>query len=441
MSTREYPRILTAPPGPRAQAIIEREQPYASTSYIKEYPLVISHGSGAMVEDVDGNRFIDFMAGIAVASTGHAHPKVVEAIQSAAGRFLSMCGTDFYYQSMSELVERLAKIAPGPSPKRVFLANSGSEAVDGALKLVRNSTGRSAIIAFEGAFHGRTYGAMSLTSSKAKYRASFGPFVPGVHHVPFPDPYRLATNGQEPGDFVLDRIHDLFERQLAPTDVAAIFMEPMQGEGGYVVPPMDFMKKIRALCDEHGILLVADEIQAGVGRTGRMWASELFGVEPDVLLTAKGLGSGMPIAAIVARAEIMRWVAGSHGSTYGGNPIACSAALATLDLVENGLAENARVMGARLMEGLKVLQDKYEVIGDVRGHGLFIGVDFVKDRKTKAPARELVHALELEAFGRGLLLLPCGKSVVRVAPPLVLDAYDVDTGLEILDASLAKLTG
>ncbi|HVE13353.1 MAG TPA: acetyl ornithine aminotransferase family protein [Elusimicrobiota bacterium] len=441
--TRDYPRIVVPPPGPKGREIIKRDKRWTSTSYIKEYPLVVSHGKGAMIEDVDGNRFIDFMAGIAVASTGYSHPKVVAAVQETASRFFHICGTDFYYEEMAALCERLARLAPGQTKKRVFLTNSGTEAVDGAIKLARNATGRHALIAFKGAFHGRTYGGMSLSSSKVHQRAGFGPMIPGVHHVPFGNCYRCEYRMTYPSC----QLHcvsaiktDLFGSHLSPKDVAAIFVEPIQGEGGYIVPPMDYLKALRALCDEHGILLVFDEIQSGIGRTGKMFAAEHFGVEPDVILTAKGLGSGMPIGAIIAKESVMKWDTGSHGSTFGGNPVACAAALATLDLVENELMANARKMGERLLAGLKRLANRYAVVGDVRGLGLMIGVEFVKDRNTKEPASALVHELEQRAFRKGLLLLSCGKSVIRFAPPLVIDEYDVDTGLAILDSCLAELT-
>ena len=435
----EYPRIFVEPPGPKAQAVISQDAAYSSTSYIKEYPLAVSHGVGPVIEDVDGNRYLDFMAGIAVASTGYSHPAVVEAVREAATRFFHICGTDFYYQGMSSLCERLATTGLGESKKRVFLTNSGTEAVEGAIKLVRNSTGRSDLIAFHRAFHGRTYGAMSLTSSKAKQRSTFGPMLPGIHHVPYPDPYRLKTGGQEVGAFVLDRIQDLLSRHLYPQDIAAIFIEPMLGEGGYVIPPKSFIEGLRTLCDEHGILLVFDEIQTGVGRTGHMWAADYFDVEPDVLLTAKGLGSGMPIGAIIARESIMRWIAGSHGSTFGGNPVSCAAALASLDVVEN-LLPQVQDVGDLLMIELGKLQEKHDCIGDVRGTGLYIGVEFVKDRATKEPAIDLVHHLGQLAFTKGLLLLSCGESVIRIAPPLVIDANDVHVGLRILDECLTELT-
>ena len=442
-SENDYPRIVVPPPGAKGRAIIKRDRDNSSTSYIKAYPLVVSHGKGAMVEDVDGNRFIDWMAGIAVASTGYSHPKVVEAVREAAGDFFSMCTTDWYYENFSAVCERLAKLAPGSSKKRVFLTNSGTEAVEGAIKLVRNCDGRKSFIAFKGAFHGRSYGAMSLTSSKVTQRASFGPFLAGVHHEDYADPYRTVydmNRFKDSGEACVAHIEeDLFQRHLSPEDCAAIFVEPMIGEGGYILPPKSFLRGLRNLCDEHGILLVFDEIQSGVGRTGKMWACEHSGVEPDVLLTAKGLASGMPLGAIIAKESVMKWEGGSHGSTYGGNNVACAAALATLDLVENEYIDNAKKMGARLLTGLKKLQKKYRCIGDVRGEGLFIGVEFVKDRKTKVPAKQLVEDIMQHGFRKGLLLLSCGASVIRVAPPLCLTEYDVDMGLKIFEETIAEL--
>jgi len=439
---RDYPHIVVPPPGPRAQEVVRRDEAWTSSCYIKEYPLVIARGKGPVVEDVDGNRFLDFMAGIAVCSTGYSHPAVVQAIKDAADRFLHICGSDFYYESMAALCERLARIAPGPSRKRVFLTNSGTEATEGAIKLARYSTRRTAIVAFRGAFHGRSTGAVTLTSSKARQHAGFGPLLPDVHHVPFAYRYRCqwCADKGECTRGCIDLIEqDLFARHLDPHDVAAIFVEPVQGEGGYVVPPPGWLRDLRALCDRYGILLVADEVQCGVGRTGKMWACEHEGVEPDILLTAKGLGSGMPIGAIVAKESVSTWESGSHGSTYGGNPVCCAAALATLDLVEGGLMANAEAMGDRLMTGLRTLQEKYACIGDVRGLGLMIGVEFVKDRRTREPAPELLKDLVLNAFARGLLLLGAGKSTLRLAPPLVVDQYDVDTALRMLDGLLGEL--
>jgi 4-aminobutyrate aminotransferase len=395
-----------------------------------------------MVEDVDGNRFLDFMAGIAVCSTGYSHPKVVGAVKDAAERFLHICGSDFYYESMAELCERLARIAPGTSRKRVFLTNSGTEATEGAIKLARYATRRTAIVAFRGAFHGRSTGAVSLTSSKARQHAGFGPLLPDVHHVPFAYRYRCQFCGDQDAcnrGCIAAIEQELFVRHLDPRDVAAIFVEPVQGEGGYIVPPAGWLRDLRALCDRHGILLVADEVQCGVGRTGKMWACEHEGVEPDILLTAKGLGSGMPIGAIVAREAISTWESGSHGSTYGGNPVCCAAALATLDLVESGLMANAVTMGERLMAGLRTLEVKHGCIGEVRGLGLMLGVEFVKDRRTREPAPELLRDLVMGAFQRGLLLLGAGRSTLRLAPPLVVDEGDVDTALAIIDGLLGEL--
>ena len=437
-----HPRLVTPPPGPRARAIVERDEAWASNAYIKEYPLVVALGEGMMVEDVDGNRFLDFMAGIAVAATGYSHPRVVAAVKDAADRFMHICGSDFYYEGMAKLCERLARLAPGPSKKRVFLTNSGTEATEGAIKLARYSTRRTAIIAFRGAFHGRTTGAVSLTSSKARQHAGFGPLLPDVHHVPYAYRYRCPWCADRPActRACLSALEDdLFSRHLDPHDVAAIFVEPVQGEGGYVVPPPGWLGDLRALCDKYGILLVADEVQSGVGRTGRMWACDHEGVEPDILLTAKGLGSGMPIGAMVAKESISTWESGSHGSTFGGNPVCCAAALATLDLVEGGLMANAAAMGERLKAGMCRLAERHACIGDVRGLGLMVGVEFVQDRATREPAPVLVHDLVQNAFQRGLLLLGAGKSSLRLAPPLIVGAEDVDIALEMIDTGLGEL--
>ena len=435
-AARDYPRIVVPPPGPKARAVVSKHDEYASTSYPKEYPLVIAGGQRAMVEDVDGNRYLDFMAGIAVTSTGYNHPAVVAAVREAAGQFLHICGADFYFEKFSLLCERLARLAPGPSKKRVFLANSGAEAVEGAMKLARHSTGRPAFVAFTGSFHGRTYGALSLTASKVVQRAGFGPFLPEVYHVPYPYPYRCESDATQ---YVLGQIDDLFTRRLDPKSVAAIVVEPIQGEGGYVVPPPGFLRELRALCDRHGILLVCDEVQSGVGRTGKMFACEHDGVEPDVITVAKGLGSGMPIGAFIAKESVMKWGPGAHGSTFGGNPVSCAAALTTLDLVEHEFMSNAVTMGKRLMAGVQQLAQRHAAIGEVRGKGLMIGIEFVKDKGTREPNPELVAKLERLAFSKGLLLLGAGKTSLRLAPPLVVDEYDVDTALAILDQCLGAL--
>jgi 4-aminobutyrate aminotransferase len=440
---RDYPRIVVPPPGPKARAIVERQNRWASPSYPKEYPLAIARGEGAMVEDVDGNRFLDFMAGIAVASTGYGHPKVVRAIQEAAGRFLHICGSDFYFEGFAALCERLAQLAPGPSPKRVFLTNSGTEAVEGAIKLARHSTGRPGLIAFTGAFHGRTMGGLSLTASKAVQRAGFAPFLPEVYHVPYGYRYRCDfCRGEAVCTMrcVSSIEDDLFAKRLDPGSVAAIFVEPIQGEGGYVVPPPGYLKALRELCDRHGILLVCDEVQSGIGRTGTMFACESEGIEPDVLLAAKGLGSGMPIGAIIAKQSVMKWRPGAHGSTFGGNPVCCAAALATLDVVEQDLLPAVARRGERLLAGAKRLQEKYASIGEVRGRGLMVGVEFVKDRATREPDPEVPHEIVIRAFQKGVLLLGAGQSTLRLAPPLVVDEDDVDTALRVIDECLREMT-
>ncbi len=448
----DAPHIAVEPPGPRAREVIERDRGAASSCYIKAYPLVVARGRGAVVEDVDGNRYLDFMAGIGVASTGHAHPRVVEAIREASGRFLHICGTDFYYPELAELLERLAALAPGPTPKRVFLTNSGTEAVDGALKLARYATGRTEVVAFDGAFHGRTYGGMSLTSSKAKQRRGFGPFVPGIHHVPYAYCYRCAYGKTYPscGLHCVSAIEEtLFAHRVDPRDVAAVFVEPVQGEGGFIVPPPDYLGALRSLCDRHGILLVADEVQSGVGRTGRIFACEHAGVEPDILLTAKGLASGMPLGAIVFREPQDRWGSGAHGSTFGGNPVCCAAALATLELVEEELADRAARVGERLLAGLEELAARHGVVGDVRGIGLMAGIEIVAvsgagdgggaEGGAPPPDGRLARKVVRRAFQKGLLLLEAGESTVRLLPPLVVNEDQVDRALEILDGILEEL--
>jgi 4-aminobutyrate aminotransferase len=428
---KNYPFIGVAPPGPNAQKIIAQDERYASTSYIKEYALVAARGSGAMVEDVDGNRYLDFMAGIAVSSTGYAHPKVVAAATEQLNKFAHMCATDFYYPVFAQLCERLAKLAPGAERKRVFLTNSGTEAVEGAIKLARSHTKRQCVISFEGSFHGRSMGAISLGSSKVKYRRHFGPLMPGVYHLPYDNPYH-ATDWRT-------ATANLFRERVGEDEIAAVVMEPILGEGGYVVPHKEFLQYWRDFCDEHGAVLIYDEVQSGVGRTGTMFASQTLGVTPDVTLLAKGLGSGLPIGAIIAKESVMSWAHGSHGSTFGGNPVACAAALATLDLVEGGLMDNATKMGGLLLTGLRAMKAKHDIIGDVRGVGLMIGVEFVRDRATKEPYEHLVHQIELAAFGKGLLLLGCGRSTIRIAPPLIIDEEDVRIGLRVFDEVLTEL--
>lgn len=431
----EVPRIVVPPPGPKARAAIEIDARYMSPSYTRPYPLVVDRARGAVVEDVDGNRFLDFTAGIAVCSTGHCHPQVVAAIREQAGRLLHMSGTDFYYLPQQRLAERLAGLAPGPAAKRAFLTNSGAEAVEAALKLVRYATGRKHVIAFFGAFHGRTLGALSLTASKAVQRARFGPLVPEVTHVAYPNPLRGPSV-----DECLGRIEEeVFRRTVAPAEVAAFVVEPIQGEGGYIVPPEDFHPRLKALAERHGICYVVDEVQTGIGRTGRTFAIEHWGVVPDVVCVAKGIASGMPLGAIIADAELMSWPPGAHGTTFGGNPVACAAALATLDLVESELTENARVVGAHLLARLRALGDKHAAIGDVRGLGLMVGVELVDERGAMRPAPEARERVVRACFEKGLLLLGCGESTVRFCPPLIVTERDVDVAVGLFDAALGEL--
>lgn len=431
-----YPEIKVAPPGPKGKAIIEKDRKFSSPSYIKAYNLVVERAEGPWVYDVDGNRYLDMMAGIAVASTGHSHPKVVKAIKDAADKFLHICGTDFYYDSMSSLLERLANLVPGMGKKKVFLTNSGGEAIEGAIKLARYHTKRSIIIAFKGGFHGRTTGAITLTSSKVKYRAHFGPLMSGVYHIPYCIPHKTKET-ESFSQVIHDLENDFFKTMVDPKEVAAFFIEPMQGEGGYILPTTFFLKELRRICDENGILLVYDEVQTGVGRTGHMYASEYFGVYPDIYTTAKGIASGMPIGALVAKESVMTWPRGTHGSTYGGNPIACAAALATLDIIE-GMLPEIRENGQETISKLKKLQERFPVIGDVRGTGYFIGIEFINPVTKKSNA-QYMEDLEQLAFTKGPLLLGCGASTIRLAPPLIVTQYEIDIMLKILEECMVEL--
>lgn len=436
------PRIHTALPGPRARAIVERDSRVMSPSYTRSYPFVMDHGQGTYVWDVDGNRFIDFNAGIASVATGHAHPVVVQAIQDQAERFIHMSGTDFYYEVEVKLAERLVEITPGSFEKQVFLTNSGTEAVEAALKLARYTTGRPRFLSFIGGFHGRTMGSLALTGSKSVQRRGFAPLMPGVTHVPFPNPYRptLSVDGRSDSEAVIDYIENTLFARIVPADeVAAVFVEPIQGEGGYVVPPPDFFPLLRELCDRHGILLVVDEVQSGMGRTGKWWAIEHWDVVPDIVCIAKGIASGMPLGAMVARRDLMTWGPGSHGNTFGGNPVACAAALATIDLLEDHLIDNAARVGAFMLDRLERMMDDHPSIGDVRGKGLMIGLELVKDRDSKEPATELRNALVQRAFEQGVLLLGCGPSTIRFMPPLVIDEETAGIGLTIIDEVLMEL--
>jgi 4-aminobutyrate aminotransferase len=418
LAEAEAPHLVTEIPGPRARAHLERDARVTSPSLPRAYPFVPRRGAGSVVEDVDGNRFLDLNAGIAVTSTGHAHPKVVAAIQRQAAELIHYSASDFYLPIYAEVCEALDRIAPMRGPVRSFLTNSGTEAVEAALKLARYHTGRQYAIAFYGSFHGRSYGAVTLGASKAKYRAGFGPMLPGVLHSFY-------------GDFEhIERV--LFRHLVSPREVAAIFVEPVLGEGGYIVPPEGWLAYLRELCDEHGILLVADEVQSGMGRTGRMWAIQHFGVEPDILLSAKGIASGMPLGAMVAREELMTWETGAHGSTYGGNPLSCAAALATIELVEGGLAENAAQVGAVLLDGLRGIRERHpDLVAEVRGLGLMIGVAF--------RGHEQAVAVEQAAFRRGLLVLGCGEDAIRMSPPLVFREDQAKTALEVFEEAIAEV--
>lgn len=426
------PIRLTELPGPKARDIIQRSEGSVSPSYTRDYPLVAERGEGCWVIDPDGNSFLDMTAGIAVNSTGHCHPEVVEAIREQAGKLIHMSGTDFYYPVQSRLAATLAKLAPiKGGDARVYFGNSGTEATEAAIKLARYHTGRANIIGFFHSFHGRTLGALSLTSSKVRQRERFAPLVPGFHHVPYPDPYRGGTTAA-----TLEAIQRLFETVLPVDEVAAIVVEPIQGEGGYVVPPDDFLPALRALCDAHGILLVFDEVQSGMGRTGKLWACEHVGVKPDILNSAKGIASGMPLSATFASRAVMSWLPGAHASTFGGNPISCAASLKTIELLQGGLIENADRVGAHLQRRLVEVVGDNPHVGQVRGRGLMVGVELVQDRTSKVRAAELRNRIVLDAFERGLLILGAGPNTIRFCPALVLNEAEADVAVEIFAASL-----
>jgi 4-aminobutyrate aminotransferase len=436
------PQIKTPLPGPNAQAIIARDKMVVSPSYTRGYPLVIERGFGSMVEDVDGNVFLDCAAGIAVNSTGHSHPDVVNAITTQAQKFLHMSGTDFYYEPQVRLAEELAAIVPIPGGVRSFFGNSGTEAIEACVKLSRYATGRQNIIAFLGGFHGRSMGSLSLTASKAIQRRGFGPMMPGVYHAPYPDRYRcpLGSTPETVAAACVDYIeHQIFAHLVSPDEVAAIVVEPIQGEGGYIVAPDEFLQRLRELTTRHGILLVTDEVQSGMGRSGKMFASEFTGVEPDMIAIAKGIASGLPLGVAVARAGLMAWPPGAHASTFGGNPVSCAAALATIKLLKDSLVANAAEVGGHLMSGLKALADAHPLIGDVRGRGLMIGVELVRDGRTKERATHERDAVVNAAFTRGLLVLGAGKNAVRFSPPLVLTREQADIAVKIFGEALTEV--
>src|SRR5437588_2420451 len=434
------PKIKTALPGPNAKRVLAGDDKYISPSYTRSYPLVAKSGRGVVVTDVDGNKFFDFSAGIAVTSTGHCHPEVVAAIQKQAGELIHMSGTDFYYENMVTLAEKLSQIAPMRGPHKIYYGNSGTEAVEAAIKLARYHTKRQNIIAFYGAFHGRTMGSLSLTASKPQQRRRFAPLMPGVTHVPYPDLYRRPA-GTDAKQYAIDCarfIEDkLFKTTLPPEEVAAIFVEPVQGEGGYLPAPPEFLRELRRICTENGILLVADEVQSGAGRTGKWWAIQHAGVEPDIVTSAKGIASGMPLGVTIARAEIMDWAPGSHASTFGGNPVCIAAALATLDVLEREGIHNAEVVGRHIMDRIKDWVQRHPMVGDVRGVGLMIGVEIIKDKKTKAQASEERDRIVELAFERGILFLGSGANSIRIAPPLIVTHEQADIAMDVLEECIS----
>jgi 4-aminobutyrate aminotransferase len=441
----QAPHFLTTLPGPRAKAMIERDAQVVSPSYTRGYPFVIARGEGSMVEDVDGNVFLDCAAGIAVNSTGHSHPEVVASIVEQAGRYLHMSGTDFYYEPQVRLAEVLSKVAPMPGPSKSFFGNSGAEANEAAIKLARYATKRPFLVAFLGSFHGRTMGALSLTASRNVQRKGFGATTaPGVFHAPYAECYRCPVRltpdscQAECLEYLEDKV---MVHLVSPDELAAVVVEPIQGEGGYLVPPPQFHQRLRALTQQYGSLLIVDEVQAGMGRTGKMFAIEHFGVQPDIVTMAKGIASGLPLGVATARAGVMEWTPGAHASTFGGNPVSCAAALTTIRLLQEQLVANAADVGGYLLDGLRELQQKHAVIGDVRGKGLMIGIELVKDRATKVRASAERDRVVDEAFARGLLILGAGRNTIRLSPPLVLSRAQARIAIDILDASLGAVAG
>jgi 4-aminobutyrate aminotransferase len=439
----DLPQLVTSLPGPKASSIVARDRAVLSPSYTRDYPLVVDHGEGAIIQDVDGNRFLDCCAGIAVVATGHCHPQVVAAIQEQAARLIHMSGTDFYYENMVELAEKLAALAsandPARAARRVYFGNSGTEAIEAALKLARYHTGRGQFVAFVGAFHGRTMGSLALTGSKSVQKKGFFPVMPGAHHVPYAYCYRCAY-GKTPDTCAVECVQhiekELFRTTVPADDVAAIFVEPVQGEGGYVVPPKKFLDELRKLADKYGILLVFDEVQSGMGRTGKMFAAEHFGVTPDIMALAKGIASGMPLGAMVARADVMDWKPGAHASTFGGNPVAISAALTTIELLEDELVANAARVGGHMMSRLRDLPRRCSIVGDVRGLGLMIGIELVRDQATKERAGDLRDRVVQMCFERGLLVLGAGPNTIRLCPSLVITEDQADFAIDTIEECL-----
>ncbi len=438
----KLPRIHTALPGPKAQEVIAYDAKYISPSLSRDYPLVAKRGYGAIVEDPDGNAFLDFAAGIAVCSTGHCHPNVVSAIQKQAAELIHIAGTDFYHHHMPQLAERLVATMPSSHEWKVFFGNSGTEAVEGAIKLARYATKRDKLIAFYGCFHGRTMGSLSLTASKNTQRKNFGTLLGGVEHIPYPYAYRCALgHGNETcgGEIIELLEQQIFKRLFAPEDVAAIIVEPIQGEGGFIPAPAFFLQELQRLCNKHGIMLILDEVQAGMGRTGKMWAYDHAGIRPDIVLTAKGIASGMPISAFIAKESVMRWKPGSHGTTYGGNPVCVAAALATLDLIEGGLMANAEKMGNYIFGKISDWPKRFKIVGDVRGKGLMIGTEYVRDQRTKEKAADLRDKVVTTAFHKGLLTLGSGENSIRMSPPLIIDQEQADCAIAIMEQSIREV--
>ena len=437
----KLPRLITPLPGPNALRVIEQDRRYISPSYTRSYPLVAKRGLGALVEDIDGNTFLDFNAGIAVVATGHCHPEVVAAVQRQAAELIHMSCTDFYYEGMVELARKLEAISPGSEPKKVYFGNSGTEAIEAAMKLARYHTRREKIIAFYGAFHGRTLGSLSLTASKAVQRTGFGTLLSGVFHAPYANPYRCPY-GNQPQDCCRDCARfierELFKKIVDPQEVAAIIVEPIQGEGGYVPAPAEFLRDLQRICRQHGILLITDEVQSGMGRTGKWWAADHAGIEPDILCVAKGIASGLPLSATIAKSSVMDWEPGAHASTFGANPVSVAAALATLRLVQDQYMENARRMGQYLFARFAGWRDNFRIVGDVRGKGLMIGIEIVTDQQTKEPAPKLRDAVENLAFSKGLLVLGAGANTIRLAPPLLINEDQADFAIETLEACIRE---
>ena len=438
----KLPHLITPLPGPKAKQLVERDAHVISPSYTRDYPLVAKKGRGAVIEDVDGNAFLDFAAGIAVVSTGHCHPEVVAAIQQQAAELIHMSGTDFYYPNMVELAEKLASIAPGKGPKRVYFGNSGAEAVEAAIKLAKYHTKRDKLVAFHGAFHGRTMGALSLTASRAVQRKGFGTLLSGVFHMPYPDTYR-GTYGIRPENASADCLsyleNELFRRRVDPDEVAGIFIEPIQGEGGYLPAPAEFLQGLEKICHKYGIMLVADEVQSGMGRTGKWWAVDYAGVEPDIICTAKGIASGMPLSAIITKGSVMDWTPGAHASTFGGNPVCIAASLATIGLIERSYKANAARMGEFIMRQTANWPEKHKIVGEVRGRGLMIGIEFVRDQKTKERAPDLRNRIVQMAFHQGLLVLGSGDTTLRLCPPLMIDQEQAEFAVRTLDGIISEV--